>query len=49
MVEQADTNEGFWDSLNFLAAYPGLAVEYIEKLIKRELDRGQKLDFQPQK
>lgn len=44
MVEQSETIPGFWDSMQFLGAYPTLATEYLERLIKRELDRGIKFD-----
>lgn len=42
MVEQTHTSAHFWDSISFLHSYPPLTTEYLERLIKREVQTGQR-------
>ena len=40
MVDETQTSVAFWDSLHFLSAYRQLSVEYLERIVRREmLDR----------
>lgn len=39
MVDETTNIVAFWDSLHFLHSYKSLSIEYLERIIKRELDR----------
>ena len=38
MVDETQSSVAFWDSLHFLTSYKTLSVEYLERIIRRELD-----------
>ena len=41
MVEQTNDAAQFWDSIQFLQAYRALTLEFLERLIKREINRNE--------